>query len=398
MKLSIIIVNYNVKFFLEQCLCSVKQAVEWIDAEVLVIDNCSTDNSISYLKEKFSWVKFIINEKNEGFAKANNLALKQCTGDYVLFLNPDTILPENILQNCLLFFENHDGAGAVGVRMIDGSGNFLPESKRAFPTATVSFFKLCGLADVFPKSRVFNKYALGFLPQKETHEVDVLCGAFFMAKRSMLNELGGFDEAFFMYGEDIELSYRIQKAGYKIFYLGTETIIHFKGESARKGKLNYVRIFYKAMAIFVKKHYTGNNARLMSFFLQTGIYARGFISFVATPFRNMKKKKSDNESNHPVSVLLIGDNISSTEAENIIKKNYPEVVIEKKESPDQLPVKSLQPTEIVFCTGRLSYAGSIDFVDGSKLDASYKWHGLNSISVVGSDHKKFTGVVYSLED
>ena len=396
MKLSIIIVNFNVKFFLEQCLCSVKRAIELIDAEVVVIDNCSTDNSIEYLQSKFEWVKFIPNKTNEGFAKANNNAFNQCTGDFILFLNPDTILPENILQNCLRFFENHDDAGAIGVRMIDGSGNFLPESKRAFPTAMISFFKLCRLADIFPKSRIFNKYALGFLPENETHEVDVLCGAFFMAKRNILEQLGGFDEAFFMYGEDIDLSYRIQKSGYKICYLGTETIIHFKGESARKGELNYVRIFYRAMSIFVKKHYSGSNAGLMNLFLQIGIYARTGISLVASLFRRLRKKIPADNIDLPV--LLIGSGESINEAEAILIKNRPHSVIIKLTSLDHSQFKITQTPEIVFCTGSLSYNETINFVSGLQINCSYKWHGLNSASVVGSDHKKNTGVVYSLED
>ncbi|HRH48078.1 MAG TPA: glycosyltransferase family 2 protein [Panacibacter sp.] len=396
MKLSIIIVNYNVKFFLEQCLCSVKLAIELIDAEVLVIDNCSTDNSIYYLQSKFEWVKFIANKSNEGFAKANNTALKQCSGEYILFLNPDTILPENILKNCIHFFEQKNNTGAIGVRMIDGSGNFLPESKRAFPTAMISFFKLCRLADIFPKSRIFNKYALGFLPENEIHEVDVLCGAFFMVKRNILEELGGFDEAFFMYGEDIDLSYRIQKSGYKICYLGTETIIHFKGESARKGSLNYVRIFYQAMSVFVKKHYTGSNARLMNMFLQIGIYIRAGISLVASPFRRIRKKIPINATDLPA--LLIGSGESINEAEAILIKNRPHTVIIKLTSLDHSQFKITQTPEIVFCTGSLSYNETINFVSASKMNYSYKWHGLNSASVVGSDHKKITGMVYSSED
>ena len=198
MKLSIIIVNYNVKYFLEQCLCSVMQAIQQVDAEVIVIDNCSTDGSIEYLQKKFTKVKFIINEKNEGFAKANNTALKQCSGEFVLFLNPDTIIPENILENCISFFQQHENAGALGVKMIDGSGKFLPESKRSFPSPLISFFKLCGLADLFPKSALFNRYTLGYLPQIEINEVDVLCGAFIMAKKIVLENIGGFDEAFFI--------------------------------------------------------------------------------------------------------------------------------------------------------------------------------------------------------
>src|SRR3954469_6129345 len=183
MQLSIIIVNYNVKFFLEQCLCSVKKAIENIDAEVFVIDNYSADGSVDYLQKNFSWIKFIVNKKNEGFAKANNIALKQCTGDYILFLNPDTIIPENTFRECLDFFDEHNHAGAIGVKMVDGAGNFLPESKRSFPSPLISFCKLSGLSVSFPRSKFFNKYALGFLDEDKVHEVDVLCGAFLMVKK-----------------------------------------------------------------------------------------------------------------------------------------------------------------------------------------------------------------------
>jgi GT2 family glycosyltransferase len=177
-QLSVIIVNYNVKYFIEQCLCSVQQAIKNINAEIIVVDNNSSDGSIEYLREKFAAVKFIINNNNKGFAKANNIALKECKGDYVLFLNPDTIIAEDVLQNCIDFFAQHNEAGAVGVRMIDGSGNFLPESKRSFPSPAVSFFKLSGFSSLFPKSKLFNRYALGFLKEDKVHEVDVLCGAF----------------------------------------------------------------------------------------------------------------------------------------------------------------------------------------------------------------------------
>lgn len=398
MKLSIIIVNYNVKFFLEQCLCSVNAAIEFIDSEVIVIDNCSTDNSVGYLQKKFDWVKFISNETNEGFGKANNKALQHCSGDIILFLNPDTILPENILQNCLDFFSATTEAAAAGVKMIDGSGNFLPESKRAFPSPMVSFFKLCGLADVFPKSKLFNKYALGFLAEEETHEVDVLCGAFLMAKRNILEQIAGFDEAFFMYGEDIDLCYRIKNTGSKIYYLGTETIVHFKGESARKGDLNYVRMFYTAMQVFVKKHYAGGYAVLMVLFLQVAILLRAGLSFTAAIFRKLSKKISASSGETNEHLLLVGDDVSVKEAQQIILNTKPDMVAGYTAVTGLLKLKSLLKGKIIFCTGRLSYTQCIGFMNEEKERFSYKWHGLNSGSIVGSSNKKITGVAESLED
>src|SRR5690349_10153712 len=213
MQLSVIIVNYNVKYFLEKCLRSVEKASKGLLVEVIVVDNASSDNSIPYLSGRFPTVTFISNTTNTGFAKANNQGLALCQGEMVLFLNPDTIIPEDAFQRCLEFLNSNREAGACGVRMIDGSGRFLPESKRGFPSITTSFFKLSGITASFPKSKWFARYYLGHLPEHETNEADVLAGAFLMVKKSVLKVTGGFDEAFFMYGEDVDLSYRIQQAG-----------------------------------------------------------------------------------------------------------------------------------------------------------------------------------------
>jgi len=278
LQLSVIIVNYNVKYFLEQCLHSVQKACIGIDSEIIVADNNSTDGSREYLQDNFPAVKFIWNSDNIGFAKANNLALEKATGSFILFLNPDTILAEDSIEKCIQFFDQHKSAGAIGIRMIDGSGNFLKESKRAFPSPLTSLFKLSGLTMLFPKSKIFARYHLGHLPENENHEVDVLAGAFMMMPKRVLDETGNFDERFFMYGEDVDLSYRVQEAGYKNYYFAESTIIHFKGESTKRGSLNYVRLFYKAMSLFVKKHYSGSKAGLFIFFIQTAIMIRAFFS------------------------------------------------------------------------------------------------------------------------
>ncbi|HLL44577.1 MAG TPA: glycosyltransferase family 2 protein, partial [Segetibacter sp.] len=278
MQLSIIIVSYNVKYFLEQCLCSVQKAIEHLKAEVWVVDNASLDNSIVYLQPMFPLVKFIANFRNTGFAKANNQALFQCRGKYVLFLNPDTLLAEDSLIKCIAFMEKNEEAGALGIRMIDGSGTFLPESKRSFPSPLTSFYKLAGLNALFPASKIFSRYSLTYLDEYKNHEVDVLSGAFMLAKKNMLVELKGFDEDFFMYGEDIDLSYRIQKLGFKNYYFSESTIIHFKGESSRKGSLKYVKMFYLAMSIFVKKHYVGCSTQVATFFIRKAIWIRAGVS------------------------------------------------------------------------------------------------------------------------
>lgn len=287
MDLSIIIVNYNVKHFLEQCLYSVKQAVLSIGAEVIVIDNRSTDHSLEYLQPLFPDVLFIANTSNAGFAQACNQGLKLAKGKYILFLNPDTILPEDCLQKSIAFLEARPDAGALGIKMIDGSGNFLRESKRSFPSPLTSFYKLSGLARLFPHSSIFARYHLGNLDEKKDHPVDVLAGAYMMVKKEVLDKTGAFDETFFMYGEDVDLSYRIQQAGYLNYYYAGSSIIHFKGESTRRGSMNYVRMFYNAMSIFVRKHYGGSKAGIFNFFIHIAIWTRAGMSAVARFIRRI---------------------------------------------------------------------------------------------------------------
>ena len=285
MILSVVIINYNVKHFLEQCLLSVERALEGLDAEIIVVDNQSKDHSLAYLKPVFTKVQFISNKENVGFAKACNQGWEISSGQYILFLNPDCLLPEDSLHTCIQFFKDHEDAGAIGIRMLDGHGVFLKESKRAFPSPGTSFFKLTGLAKLFPRSKLFARYHLGHLDANKNQVVDVLAGAFMMVRRDVLEKTGGFDEIFFMYGEDVDLSYRIQKAGYKNYYLAETEVIHFKGESTKKGSLNYVRMFYNAMRIFVKKHYGGSKAGIFNFFIHLAIWLRGGLSAISRFFK-----------------------------------------------------------------------------------------------------------------
>jgi GT2 family glycosyltransferase len=285
MKLSVIIVNYNVRYFLEQALLSVRKAAQGLDCEVWVVDNNSVDDSVAMVAEKFPEVQLIVNKDNPGFAIANNQAIRASEGKYVLLLNPDTIVKEDTFVRCLAFMDEHPKAGALGVRMIDGTGKFLPESKRGFPTPWVAFAKTFGLSRLFPRSPFFNGYHLGYLAEDQTHPVDVLSGAFMLLRRSVLEEVGLLDEAFFMYGEDIDLSYRIIQAGYQNYYFADTSIIHYKGESTKKGSLNYVRAFYKAMIIFAHKHFQGNQARGFILMLQMGIYVRALMTLLGNFFR-----------------------------------------------------------------------------------------------------------------
>jgi len=284
MKLSVIIVNYNVKYFLEQALLSVRRAGRNISLEVWVVDNNSVDDSVTMVREKFPEVKVIANEDNPGFSIANNQAIREAKGEYVLLLNPDTVVEEDTFEKCIAFMDERPQAGGLGVRMIDGSGGFLPESKRGFPTPWVAFAKTFGLSKLFPSSPVFNHYHLGYLDENKTHEVEVLAGAFMWLRRTVLDEIGLLDETFFMYGEDIDLSYRIVKAGYQNYYFPDTTIIHYKGESTKKGSLNYVRTFYKAMIIFAQKH-LGKQAGLFVLMLRFAIYLRAFLTVVSNFFK-----------------------------------------------------------------------------------------------------------------
>lgn len=278
MTLSVVIVNYNVKYFLEQCLLSVKNAAKGIDTEIFVVDNASADGSCQMVKERFPWVTLIENTENLGFSKANNQALRVAKGEFVLVLNPDTVVEETTFSQCIDFMHTHPQAGGLSVKMIDGKGRFLPESKRALPSPSVSFYKIFGLSRLFPRSKIFARYHLGHLNPNEVNEIEILPGAFMFIRKSALNKAGLFDESFFMYGEDIDLSYRLLKCGYRNYYFPKSTIIHYKGESTKKGSINYVLVFYKAMMIFARKHFSQKNAFLYTSLIYIAIYFRAALS------------------------------------------------------------------------------------------------------------------------
>ncbi|HTF81470.1 MAG TPA: glycosyltransferase family 2 protein, partial [Cytophagales bacterium] len=273
-KLAIVIVNYNVKFFLEQALITVQKASVGINTKIIVVDNNSVDGSVEMLREKFPEVVIIANKENVGFSRANNQGILICESEYVLLLNPDTVLQEDTLTKCVNFMDQHLEAGAIGVKMIDGKGNFLPESKRGLPTPDVAFYKLFGFSKLFPKSKIFGKYHLTYLDTDKTNEVEVLSGAYMFIRREVLDKIGLLDETFFMYGEDVDLSYRITQAGYKNYYFADTSIIHYKGESTQKTSIKYIWTFYQAMMIFARKHFSNGRARLLSAIINTGIYIK----------------------------------------------------------------------------------------------------------------------------
>ncbi len=287
MKISIVIVNYNVEYFLEQCLNSVRRALQGVEGEVFVVDNNSVDGSLKMLSQKFPDVKVIANKENVGFSRANNQAIRVSTGEYVLLLNPDTVIEDDTLIKCIAFMDAHPDAGGLGVKMVDGKGNFLPESKRGLPTPAAAFYKMFGLAKLFPHSKRFARYYMGHLSNDETNEVEILAGAFMMMRRETLDKVGLLDETFFMYGEDIDLSYRITQGGYKNYYFPETRIIHYKGESTKKTSVNYVFVFYKAMEIFAKKHFGQKRAFWFSFFINMAIYFKAFLALLSQFFHKI---------------------------------------------------------------------------------------------------------------
>lgn len=278
-KLSIIIVSYNVCHFLEQTIRSIlRSSLNKTDYDVIVVDNNSSDSTCLMMEQQFPNILLVANTQNTGFSKANNQGIAIAKGAYVLLLNPDTVLAEDTIETCTAFMDKHPKCGALGVRMVDGSGKFLPESKRGLPTPKASFYKIFGLAKLFPKNKIFGQYHLNYLPEFEINKIDVLSGAFMFMRKEALEKAGCLDENFFMYGEDIDLSYRIQLAGYDNYYLPTTTIIHYKGESTKKDSVNYVKVFYQAMFIFAKKHFALHINFATGLLIYAAIYFRAFIS------------------------------------------------------------------------------------------------------------------------
>lgn len=281
MELSIVIVNYNVKEFLTQCLDSIFKSQTQYNYEVIVVDNSSRDSGRDEICSTFEHITWIDNSENVGFGRANNQGFSRAKGVYTLILNPDTVLQEDTLEKCISYLLAHPEVGGLGIKGLDGSGQFLPESKRALPTPLVALWKITGLSAIFPKSSVFAMYHLGHLSPEENHEVDILVGCFMMVPTQLLLSVGGFDPQYFMYGEDIDLSYELQKTGHKNIYFSDSQIIHYKGESTKRGSLNYVRMFYKAMVLFAKKQFTGSSAAAYSLLIYSGIYLRATLAIVA---------------------------------------------------------------------------------------------------------------------
>lgn len=400
MQLSIIIVNYNVQYFLEQCLCSVDKAIQQIEAEVFVVDNASSDNSKAYLTPKFPWVHFKWNTSNDGFGKANNSVLKEAKGDCILFLNPDTILPEDALVKCLSFLKQQPLAGALGVHMIDGSGQFLKESKRGLPTPFSSFCKMTGLSLLFPQSPLFASYYQGHLLEKETNTTDVLAGAFLMMTKKAIGATQGFDEQFFMYGEDVDLSYRLTQAGFANYYFADTTIIHFKGESTQKLSPSYSKHFYGAMRMFVNKHYEAKKAT--RFFMNSAI---GFGEGLAVTKRWLIAKKEP-QSSKPLLTAVVATHEAFNKLLMITKNAAVPIVLAGRIALTEhdtdasigyvgaidLCLKKHSLQQLILCEGSLSFSEIIQLVAKHAGQVAFLFHAANSGAIVGSNHKNTRGI------
>lgn len=359
MKLSVIIVSYNVKYHLEQCLYSVFRAMHGIDGNVHVIDNNSNDGSVTYLKKRFPQVIFTESPQNLGFARANNIALAQTDSEYVLLLNPDTFIGEDSLRQCIELMDHDSSIGACGVRMLNLNGTFAKESRRGVPTPQTAFFHMSGLSKLFPYNKTIGKYHMMYLDETETSPIEVISGAFMFIRRNILDEIGLLDETFFMYGEDIDLSYRILQTGHINYYIPTR-ILHYKGESTKKDTFRYVKTFYEAMYIFFKKHYS-SYSWFLSIPIKSAICIKGTVEYTR------RKVKSIFSRHEPDSVSIkrlrfffdiAEENVAA--AESLCAKH-------------SIPFERFFPTAectipedadfLVFDTGKYSYAEILERMD-----------------------------------
>lgn len=287
MKLAVIIVSYNVRSYLRQCLESLQRATEGISTEICVVDNHSKDDTVRMVAKEFDGVKLIAGNRNRGFARANNIGIRQTDSEYVLLLNPDTFVGEDTIKDCLRFMDGNEKAGGLGVCMLKCDGSKAMESRRGLPTPMTAFYKMCGLCSIFPRDARFGKYYMGDMPWDTPGKIEVVSGAFFLMRRKALDEAGLLDEDFFMYGEDIDLSYRLMKCGYDNWYFPSK-ILHYKGESTKKSSFRYVHVFYEAMLIFFRKHY-GHFSFWLSIPIKLAIYFKAFLALIKISYGQIRK-------------------------------------------------------------------------------------------------------------
>jgi len=399
--LSIIIVNYNVRHYLAQCLESVARASQDIEVETVVVDNASSDGSQEYIKRLFPEIRYIYNENNEGFARANNKGIKATSGKYVLLLNPDTILSEDSLRRCVSFLDATPTAGATGVMMLKSDGDFAKESRRGIPTPFVAFCKMSGLCSHFPKNRRLGKYYMGYLDKEQPSEIEIISGACMMIRREALNKSGLLDEDFFMYGEDIDLSYRLLKNGYSNHYLPVP-ILHYKGESTQKSSYRYVYNFYNAMLIFFKKHYS-NYSMLLSIPIKSAIVVKAVWAYMVQQLTKGRNHKKENEGYmESKSYLLVGgkehidgmmsimklNNISAT---TLVTEVKPSESTEKRIENIKKAIDGKVYDYIVFDTDAYSYTDILMFFKQQEKRHSKIGTYYPRMNAIITDHKVFEG-------
>jgi GT2 family glycosyltransferase len=386
MQLSVIILNYNVRFFLEQCVASVQEALSNIEGEIIVVDNDSSDDSCEMIKSRFPNVKLIKNNSNLGFPKGNNIGVAQAKGDYICILNPDTVVAEDTFDRILAFAEKQENLGIVGCKLIDGSGNFLPESKRGIPTPFVALTKIFGLYKLFPNWELFNRYYAQHLSENETGKVDILVGAFMIMKRNLYNEIGGFDENCFMYSDDIDLSFMSLKSGKNNYYFHETSVIHYKGESTVKDGL-YMKRFREAMQFFYKKHY--KSSPLFDFFMKMG-----------TLFFVLIKKNQGNSNS-----IEIDDYILISEDENLknklVKQLNKKLIWETKLDSNtlfSLRNKSKKQIEFLIDNNSFSFKSIISFLETHKNQGfTFKIIPKNALFMIGSNNSNDRGIVVKID-
>jgi GT2 family glycosyltransferase len=389
MQLSVIILNYNVRYFLEQCLLSVQAALQHIDGEIIVIDNNSSDDSCQMMKTRFPDIKLIENKENTGFPKGNNIGVAQAKGEYICILNPDTVVAEDTftkILNSQLPTPNSQ-LGIIGCKLIDGTGNFLPESKRGIPTPWVAFTKIFGLYKIFPKIELFNQYYAQHLSENQSGKVDILVGAFMVMKRDLYNELGGFDENCFMYSDDIDLSYRVLKNGKSNFYFAETSVIHYKGESTVKDG-TYMKRFQEAMDYFYAKHF--KKSSFFSVFMKVGSF---FFAFLKKNKTGVFKRKID-------SYILISDNeLLKEKLEKLLGKNVKQVSSSfKNELPSLLKGMSAN-VEIIFDQHDLPFSTIISAMGLYKNEkVTFKIIPNQSNFMIGSNSSNDRGEVIMITD
>lgn len=375
MQLSVIILNYNVRYFLEQCLASVQKALSSIDGEIIVVDNASSDDSCQMIKEKFPDVILIENKENLGFPKGNNIGVAQAKGNYVCILNPDTIVAEDTFHKILNTKNWQLNTGILGCKLIDGSGKFLPESKRGIPTPWVAFTKIFGLYKIFPKSSWFNQYYAMYLSENQSGEVAILVGAFMMMEKELYQQIGGFDENCFMYSDDIDLSYMVQKSGRKNYYFADTTVIHYKGESSVRDGL-YMKRFREAMQFFYNKHFK------KSWFFD------GMMKVGAFVFSLFKKNQQKETKPKIDKYIIISDK------EIALKTTIP---IQYIASISEFKNDKNKQIEIIFNTDYLSFSEIISFMESNKSsNISFKNYNLSSQFCIGSYNSNDRGEVILL--